>query len=345
MSVSAADVALLNERVKGVVYDNTVRDSALLAWAKKKGRIKHNCGGHPGIEFYVKYRDDGAPVKAINIYAEVGATTMDNEKKLVSLWASYAHGLATSKLLEARTKNTKDADTNFDWLLAQLNNFIQKFQVRIVNDMWRGTGVADANYQDSGNTLIGLYEWIDNNNVVLDQNRAIASGEWFRSFVDTVADPMGTDYNNGDPNLFIAMRNAWSQATTGKQTGNMINKILPELQQSPDLTVSDRATYNLYQSNLQQFQRFINEDADPTFRTLTFEGYPYAWDQYASAGKIVMLPTSQWHFCTVEGDQSFSSLYAEDNTNMVSKVVYGGQLTQYLSRPNNCARLDVTLPS
>lgn len=345
MAITSAQIAVLNERMKGKVTDQIIRNSKLMMWAKKKDRIVYNVGGMTGIEVYVRYRNTAQGARAIGPFSNLTAKTLDDMTTLIIPWAVYGDALMDSKILQKRAKNSKQENINFDYILNQLNSFLQAFKEVLATDLWTGTGAPVVARQDEANSMLGLAAWHDNDNTIIGVNRAVAAGAYYRSVVQAITDPLGDDDFDEEINLYKYMRKAWNDASTGKQTGTQVNKDVAGERMEPNLTISDQASYELYENALGSRMRATVEGADSSYKTITHKQQPYDWDPFAPSATIHIFNTDNWWIKSVEEAGQLCSVYGEDETDLTKKVSYAGQIAQGFERPASCARCDLTLPT
>lgn len=344
MAITSADVALLNERMRGKVYDQTIRAARFMMWMRKKGRIRHNCGGINGIDFWVQYRETASGARAITPYTELAAKTTDDFKKLTVPWAVYGDAIATSQIIEKRAKNAKDADINFEWLANQNASFVKTFKKTLATDLYSGDGTADTNRGDVAPRMLGLSTWVQAANTIIGENRA-GAGAYFAAVVGTTPDPTGDSNFDDEADLLQNMKTLWNNASVGAQTGSQTNNKLADERVQLDLTLSDQTSYELYVSLLTQRMQLFQDGADANYKTITFNQQPYDWDPFCPSGTQFMLNTEEWEICTVEADDQLVSVYAEDNTGIVKKVQQVSQVLLKCVQPRASARNTITLPS
>lgn len=344
MPITDFDVAYLNERMRGEVYDQIIRESVLLRYMRKWERIKFKSGGVEGVDMYVRFQQSARGAKAITPFTVLEGKTINDTKKLTVPWAVYSDAISTSEILEARARNAKDADTNFNWIINQTNSFLQAFQETLAGDLYTGDGTPNTSRGDFADTVLGLSEWVDDNNTILGEDRS-AAGSYFAAIVKACTDPTGDTQLSGEPNMFVDMRDAWDDASVGSQTGKDVNKTTATGRSEPDATICDKASKQLYENLLGSRMRIMAQGADASYETITFQHKPLDWDPFCPSGKMFMLKKDTWMVHTVEDDEQLVRAYAEDKSTVVKSIQYVSQILLKCKRPSNNARVDVTLPS
>lgn len=225
--------------------------------------------------------------------------------------ANYYATLAIS--VEEEKKNTGSMEKLLDMVKIQFDNAMATLKNRLSTDLY-GAGTAIA----GRNVVIGLQAAVDSDNTYAGINRSTAGNEYWQAGVNasahTIANMKDSTSTSYLPSL---MRTAFTTATHNG---------------SPDLIVTTKAVYNIYQDIAQVGNlRFNNEVANLGFGGVEFgPGVTMIFDDFCTAYNMYLLRTEDWSVFVIPGlnfdDDEEGWRKPIDQNAKINHIYWSGQL-------------------
>lgn len=184
--------------------------------------------------------------------------------------------------VEEETKNSGNMEKLLDILSTQMENARQSLRKLMQTDAY-----SDGTLRGGKTPLIGLAAIIDNDNTYAGINRATAGNAYWKANVDTTG------------HLFADLIDSATTSYMPRIMRNMFTSATHDL--APDLIITSKAIYNLYQDIAGAALRINNEMADLGFGGAEFQGgaVKMAFDDYCPNTSGTFTSPGQMFFLTL----------------------------------------------
>jgi len=302
------------DNYRSTIEDNIFEDMPLLYWLKKKGRKKVLDGGNR-IVVPLMYGKNST-VKSYSEYEELDTTPQEGITSAEFPWRQVS-GSITISGAEERKNSGKQAIINL--LEAKIKQTEMSIQDALAAMIYAdGTG-------NSGKDFLGLAA-ISADTPTSGTLGGIdrASNTWWRNQA-----VVGTKSSTKFDNLIEKMRSLYNSCSKGID--------------HPDFIVCDQTSFEGYESQLAQYERFTDKKAaDGGFESLKFKGATMTFDPVCPAtstlGKMYFL-NSKYLSWTVHNKANFHTtqfLRPENQDAKTAQILLMGNLVI-----SNCSRVGV----
>jgi len=206
--------------------------------------------------------------------------------------------------LEEEVKNSGNMEKLLDIITTQMENARQSLRKLMQTDAY-----GDGTLRGGKTPLIGLEAVIDNDNTYANVNRSTAGNTYWQANVDATAHVFADLIDSATASyLPRIMRNSFTAATHDL---------------APDLIITTKGIYNLYQDIAGSILRINNEMADLGFGGAEFQGgaAKMTFDDYCTATHMYFLTMANYVLWVYSG-MNFDSDGWKVPTNQAAKLTH-----------------------
>jgi hypothetical protein len=205
---------------------------------------------------------------------------------------------------EEETKNSGNMEKLIDIVSTQVENSRTSFQKRMQTDAYGAGSTVDGK-----TPLIGLEAIIDDDNTYAGLDRSSASNAFWKSNINSTA------------HTFVNLQDSTSSSYLPRIMRNSFTSATHDL--APNLGITTKAIYNLYQDIAGDKLRINNEMADLGFGGAEFQGgaLRLAFDDYCTADHLYFLTMANFNLWVYSG-MNFNSDGWKVPTDQAAKITH-----------------------
>jgi hypothetical protein len=260
---------------KNQIYNKTV----LLNRFMSAGRVKEMTG--TSLQWPVIAKKH-TPVGVYSGYDTLASQPVNPTAVATLNTANYYATLAIS--VEEEKKNSGSIEKLLDMVKIQFDNAMSTLKDRMATDLYNDGTLVSGRY-----VIYGLKAAVSSSNTYANINRATSGNEYWQANVNSSAHTLANMKDSTSTSYLPSlMRTAQTSATHDA---------------SPDLIVTTKTIYNIYQDIAQVGSlRFNNEVANLGFGGVEFgPGVTMVFDDYCTAYYMYFLTTADWSVFVLPG--------------------------------------------